>query len=48
MLNTFLTAARTGQRVHPDGHAGLRTLRIVLAAYESLRTGQTTATSRAT
>ncbi|MFE5754656.1 Gfo/Idh/MocA family protein [Streptomyces massasporeus] len=40
MLNSFLTAARTGQRAHPDGHAGLRTLRIVLAAYESLRTGQ--------
>ncbi|MFJ9752282.1 Gfo/Idh/MocA family protein [Streptomyces chartreusis] len=40
MLNSFLTAARTGQRAHPDGHAGLRTLRIVLAAYESLVTGQ--------
>ncbi|MFH0518564.1 Gfo/Idh/MocA family protein [Streptomyces sp. M41] len=40
MLNSFLTAARTGQRAHPDGHTGLRTLRIVLAAYESLTTGQ--------
>ncbi|MEV5910442.1 Gfo/Idh/MocA family protein [Streptomyces chartreusis] len=40
MLNSFLTAARTGQRAHPDGHAGLRTLRVVLAAYESLVTGQ--------
>ncbi|MFJ8636336.1 Gfo/Idh/MocA family protein [Streptomyces sp. NPDC093568] len=40
MLNSFLTAARTGQRAHPDGQAGLRTLRIVLAAYESLITGQ--------
>ncbi|RSN74962.1 gfo/Idh/MocA family oxidoreductase, partial [Streptomyces sp. WAC 05379] len=47
MLNSFLTAARTGQRAHPDGHAGLRTLRIVLAAYESLLTGQpTTVTAR--
>ncbi|MEV4333383.1 Gfo/Idh/MocA family oxidoreductase [Streptomyces sp. NPDC049597] len=40
MLDTFLTAARTGQRSHPDGHTGLRTLRTALAAYESLRTGQ--------
>ncbi|MFF7712709.1 Gfo/Idh/MocA family oxidoreductase [Streptomyces sp. NPDC007988] len=40
MLDTFLTAARTGQRAHPDGHTGLRTLRVALAAYESLRTGQ--------
>lgn len=42
MLDSFLTAARTGQRAHPDGHTGLRTLRNVLAAYESLRTGQPT------
>ncbi|MEV8593461.1 Gfo/Idh/MocA family protein [Streptomyces sp. NPDC052013] len=40
MLDSFLTAARTGQRAHPDGHAGLRTLRIVSAAYVSLRTGR--------
>ncbi|MFG3309687.1 Gfo/Idh/MocA family protein [Streptomyces wuyuanensis] len=40
MLNSFLTAARTGQRAHPDGHAGLRTLQTALAAYESLHTGQ--------
>ncbi|MET9423320.1 MULTISPECIES: Gfo/Idh/MocA family oxidoreductase [unclassified Streptomyces] len=40
MLDSFLTAARTGQRAHPDGETGLRTLRTVLAAYESLRTGQ--------
>ena len=36
----FLDAARTGRQAHPDGEAGLRTLRIVLAAYGSLRTGQ--------
>ncbi|MER7817169.1 Gfo/Idh/MocA family oxidoreductase [Streptomyces sp. NPDC096153] len=40
MLDSFLTAARTGQRAHPDGHTGLRTLQIALAAYRSLRTGQ--------
>ncbi|GAA3795090.1 Gfo/Idh/MocA family protein [Streptomyces phyllanthi] len=40
MLEEFLGAARTGRRPRPDGEAGLRSLRIVLAAYESLRTGQ--------
>ncbi|MEU0397257.1 Gfo/Idh/MocA family oxidoreductase [Streptomyces sp. NPDC006208] len=40
MLDSFLTAARTGQRAHPDGHTGLRTLQTALAAYESLHTGQ--------
>ncbi|GCB51662.1 Gfo/Idh/MocA family protein [Streptomyces sp. NL15-2K] len=40
MLDEFLDAARTGRRPSPDGASGLRTLRIVLAAYESLRTGQ--------
>ncbi|MFI2370830.1 Gfo/Idh/MocA family protein [Streptomyces sp. NPDC018833] len=40
MLNGFLTAARTGQRAHPDGEAGLRTLKTVLAAYRSLHTGR--------
>uniref|UniRef100_A0AAU1ZPG2 Gfo/Idh/MocA family oxidoreductase n=1 Tax=Streptomyces sp. NBC_00093 TaxID=2975649 RepID=A0AAU1ZPG2_9ACTN len=40
MLDEFLDAVRTGRRPSPDGEAGLRTLRIVLAAYESLRTGQ--------
>ncbi|MEU3919604.1 Gfo/Idh/MocA family oxidoreductase [Streptomyces sp. NPDC029004] len=40
MLDSFLTAARTGQRAHPDGETGLRTLRTALAAYESLRTSQ--------
>nr|WP_241267026.1 Gfo/Idh/MocA family oxidoreductase [Streptomyces scabichelini] len=40
MLEEFLDAVRTGRRPSPDGESGLRTLRIVLAAYESLRTGQ--------
>jgi len=40
MLDEFLDAVHTGRRPSPDGEAGLRTLRIVLAAYESLRTGQ--------
>lgn len=40
MLDEFLDAARTGRRPSPDGASGLRTLLIVLAAYESLRTGQ--------
>ncbi|MEW2395201.1 Gfo/Idh/MocA family oxidoreductase [Streptomyces sp. NPDC046862] len=40
MLEEFLDAVRTGRRPRPDGEAGLRSLRIVLAAYESLRTGQ--------
>ncbi|CAM5580845.1 Myo-inositol 2-dehydrogenase [Streptomyces alboniger] len=39
MLGEFLDAVRTGRRPSPDGESGLRTLRIVLAAYESLRTG---------
>ncbi|MFJ1967264.1 Gfo/Idh/MocA family protein [Streptomyces sp. NPDC087903] len=40
MLEAFLDAARTGRRPSPDGEEGLRSLRVVLAAYESLRTGQ--------
>jgi predicted dehydrogenase len=40
MLDEFLDAIRSGRRPSPDGEAGLRTLRVVLAAYESLRTGQ--------
>jgi predicted dehydrogenase len=39
MLEEFLDAVRTGRHPRPDGEAGLRGLRIVLAAYESLRTG---------
>ncbi|WP_416960217.1 hypothetical protein [Streptomyces sp. Agncl-13] len=40
MLEAFLSAARTGQRAHPDGPGGLRTLKIVLAAYQSLHSDQ--------
>jgi predicted dehydrogenase len=40
MLDEFLEAARTGRRPSPDGEAGLRTLRLVLAARHSLSTGQ--------
>jgi len=40
MLEAFLTAARTGQRAHPDGQSGLRSLKIVLAAYQSLSNNQ--------
>ncbi|WP_329267136.1 Gfo/Idh/MocA family protein [Streptomyces sp. NBC_01451] len=40
MLDEFLDAVGNGRRPSPDGEAGLRTLRIVLAAYESLRTGR--------
>lgn len=40
MLDEFLDAARTRRRPRPDGEAGLRTLRVVLAAYASLRTGR--------
>ncbi|GAA3977889.1 Gfo/Idh/MocA family oxidoreductase [Streptomyces plumbiresistens] len=47
MLDEFLDAVRTGRRPSPDGESGLRTLRIVLAAYESLRTGQPVALSAA-
>jgi predicted dehydrogenase len=40
MLDEFLAAVRTGRQADPNGAAGLRTLRIILAAYRSLRTGQ--------
>jgi predicted dehydrogenase len=40
MLDEFVDAVRTGRQTGPDGAAGLRTLRIILAAYRSLRTGQ--------
>ena len=41
LLHAFLDAVRQGQRVPPDGHTGLRTLEIVLAAQRSARTGRT-------
>ncbi|WP_144712883.1 Gfo/Idh/MocA family protein [Curtobacterium pusillum] len=41
MLRTFLDAARSGTQPQPDVEVGLRTLSIVLAAQESVRTGGT-------
>ncbi|MGW2638565.1 Gfo/Idh/MocA family oxidoreductase [Streptomyces sp. NPDC001348] len=40
MLEAFLDTARTSRRPAAGREAGLRSLRVVLAAYESLRTGQ--------
>jgi len=40
MLAEFLGAVRYGRRLQPDGLAGIATLRIVLAAQESARTGR--------
>ena len=40
MLEEFLAAIRDGRPPAPDGRAGLATLEIVLAGYESARTGQ--------
>ncbi|MFD6178323.1 Gfo/Idh/MocA family protein [Isoptericola sp. NPDC060282] len=39
MLREFLCAVRDGRAPTPDGPAGLRSLRVVLAAQESVRTG---------
>ncbi|WP_235515579.1 Gfo/Idh/MocA family protein [Curtobacterium sp. Leaf183] len=41
MLRTFLDAVRNGTQPQPDVRVGLRTLAIVLAAQESVRTGRT-------
>lgn len=41
MINAFLDAVAGGQAPEPDGRSGLRTVRIVQAAYESIRTGST-------
>jgi predicted dehydrogenase len=41
MLRTFLDAVRDGAQPQPDVQVGLRTLSIVLAAQESVRTGRT-------
>ncbi|TCK65688.1 Gfo/Idh/MocA family oxidoreductase [Curtobacterium sp. PhB136] len=41
MLGTFIDAVRTGVQPQPDVRVGLRTLSIVLAAQESVRTGRT-------
>ncbi|KQO62727.1 Gfo/Idh/MocA family protein [Curtobacterium sp. Leaf261] len=41
LLATFIEAVRSGEQPQPDVHVGLRTLGIVLAAQESVRTGRT-------
>ncbi|MBO0810869.1 MAG: gfo/Idh/MocA family oxidoreductase, partial [Microlunatus sp.] len=41
MINEFLDVVATGGKPGPDGHSGLRTVSIVQAAYESVRTGKT-------
>lgn len=40
MLNEFIAAVGNGHGAGPDGAAGVRTLRIIQAAYESVHTGQ--------
>lgn len=40
MLEEFITALTTGRAPQPDGASGARTVRIVKAAQESVRTGQ--------
>jgi predicted dehydrogenase len=40
MLEEFVSAIREGRRPQPDGESGLRSLRIVARAYESVRTGE--------
>jgi 1,5-anhydro-D-fructose reductase (1,5-anhydro-D-mannitol-forming) len=40
MLEEFVSAIRDGRRPQPDGESGLRSLRIVERAYESMRTGE--------
>lgn len=40
MLGAFLAAVRQGHGVGPDGAAGVRTLRVVQAAYASVHSGQ--------
>ncbi|SDQ60952.1 Predicted dehydrogenase [Curtobacterium sp. UNCCL20] len=47
MLRTFLDAVRSGEQPQPDVGVGLRTLSIVLAAQESVRTGLTVPVTRA-
>ncbi len=48
MLQTFVDAVRTGVQPQPDARVGLRTLSIVLAAQESVRTGRTVAVDSVT
>lgn len=40
MLDEFLSCVRTGRTPQPDGSVGVRTLQIVLAAYQSAALGQ--------
>jgi predicted dehydrogenase len=40
LLDAFLGAVRAGEAVAPTGDVGLRTVRVVAAAQESVRTGQ--------
>ena len=40
VLNRFVTGVRDGVFAGPDAEAGLRVLRVVLAAYRSIETGQ--------
>ena len=40
LLEAFLDAVRAGEAVAPTGDVGLRTVRVVAAAQESVRTGQ--------
>lgn len=40
LIDAFLEAVRTGESTEPTGETGLRTVRIVAAAQESVRTGQ--------
>ncbi|SDT20814.1 Gfo/Idh/MocA family protein [Microlunatus soli] len=41
LINEFLDSIAEQRAPHPDGRSGLRTVRIVQAAYESVRTGKT-------
>jgi 1,5-anhydro-D-fructose reductase (1,5-anhydro-D-mannitol-forming) len=47
MIQTFVDAVRSGSQPQPDASVGLRTLSIVLAAQESIRTGRTVEVQRA-
>jgi predicted dehydrogenase len=40
MINAFVDVVANGRQPAPDGRSGLRTVSIVQAAYESIRTGQ--------
>jgi predicted dehydrogenase len=41
LVEEFLDSVSSGRTPQPDGRSGLRTVKIVQAAYESVRTGQT-------